>query len=100
MNSGSDVIGKIRNSDSFHDFKSFRKEVIKSDVFKKTEDFALDSADIIFEKFHIEAKQAEEKVKEYTNIVLGFIKGNPFYFAAGVLGVSLACGAYMLHKRG
>lgn len=99
MNSGPNVTsGTINNS--FHDLKSFGKEIVKSDVFKKTEAFADDSADIISEKVRIGAEQAEKRVKEYTDVAIDFIRKNPFTIAFGVLGVSIAWGAYLLRKRG
>lgn len=94
----SEAIRNLKN-DSFHDFRSFGKDVVKSDVFKKTEAFATDSADIISERIKVGAEEAEEKVKEFAEVALRFVKENPFYIAVGVLGVGLAYGAYLIRKK-
>ena len=94
----SETLKNLKN-DSFHDFKSFGKEVVESDVFKKTEGFARDSADILSEKIKLGAEEAEERVKEFTDVALRFVKENPFYIAVGVLGLGLAYGAYLIRKK-
>ncbi len=93
----SEISETLRNqkNDSFHDFRSFGKDVVKSDAFKKTEDFA----DIMSERIKVGAEEAEEKMKEFAEVALRFVKENPFYIAVGVLGVGLAYGAYLIRKK-
>ncbi|MBC7753628.1 MAG: hypothetical protein H7Z71_05270 [Moraxellaceae bacterium] len=90
---------KNLKNDSFHDFKSFGKDVVKSDEFQKTQAFATNSADILSEKIRLGVDETEERMKEFSEVALRFVKENPFYIAAGVLGLGLAYGAYLLRKR-
>ena len=94
----SETLRKLKK-DSVHDLKNFGKDVVNSDVFKKTESFANESADILSEKIRLGAEEAEEKVKELSGVALRFVKENPFYIAAGVLGLGLIYGAYLIRKK-